>query len=963
MKCKRAMGKFLITLFYCCIISTLPVFSQTNLTLQKLHLKEFDQSEIRSVVKDSLGFIYFFTNQGMWRFDGTSVQPLNVHHPLLPQNFVPSILFNYHNYLFCGNTDEKSVICLDFNTGKVQKYVLDSYGISSCQGSDGKLNILSQKGCIWAFDGGTMKKRYDMKKWDSFTDASLQKIYSDKEGKVYLFTKYDIGRIDQKTIIWGKSKSVAIYGNALQELNHVRNVQGTSKYILAVYNNGFIIYDKQSLSKVYEYHGNGFVYAMVDNDRFNIIVNSSTKVTAVAKSPFFEVRSCVFPELNIIAGANEADNSVLLATSKGIYRMRQQQDSTNNKDPWQQAAVNFFSGKSVRSIFFHDSTLYVGVYTGLYAFKNGGQLLYRENIYSMIEDKDHTLILGTEGTGGLYRLNLHTNAVTKIKEDETNIPSTARLKYKDGLIVGDIGKLYFTKPNTHQVYNHSLLFENSELGPLKDLASVNDNLWFASGNGLFKVSGKDLVKLYPKDGKTTVYNLLKNDGSVLLGTAGQGIIKTDLSGNMTEQISTTDGLAGNYVFNLKKYSNLLYAGTNNGLSIFDASLQPIPLSATNNPGITGNYAQEFNYSAQYFDTKSGLLIMGGTDGLVFLNTLILNKLQTNKKNRILLSYLTIGTNGSQPAKTDLFANNRSEIVIQPDENFISMKLTGPMQKNVVFRIKEISSKWLDKAMSDEISFYGLPPGHYTLQARYPEVKNPKDWLNKTIVVLPHFYQTWFFKVLLLLAASGVAYMIWRLKIQKIITEQRLRATIASDLHDEIGGALTRISMSSEILLMDKKHNERVLERISNDSKKAISSISDIIWSIDSRNDTWGDMILRMREHAFVLLEDSAQLNFSASGADDENTISQELRQNLYLIFKEAVNNTVRHNQSPDVLIDIVNNRTIFKMLIKNTTSKINKIFYSGQGLNNIAMRSKRIKASLDVQESGGYFTITLIMPK
>src|SRR5665213_3342449 len=621
MKCNRAVGKILITLFHCYVISTLSAFSQTKFTLQKLHLKEFDQSEIRSVVKDSLGFIYFATNQGLWRFDGTVVQPLNVHNSLLPQSFVPSWFAGFSHYLILTNNSEKSVIFLDLNTGNVQKYVLDSYALSVYQGRDGKLNILSNKGYIWAFEAGTMKQRYDLKKLDGFANATLQKIYSDKDGKEYLFTKYDIGRIDQKNIVWGKSISIPIYGNVSDELGHIRYVQSTSQYMLTTYNNGFIIYDKQSLSKVYEYHGVGFDYAMVANDRFTIIVNSNSKVTAVAKSPFFEVRSLMFPELNIIAGATEADNSVLLATSKGIYRIGKKQDSTNNKDPWQQAAVNFFSGKSVRSIFFRDSTIYVGIYTGLYVFnKDGGKMLYREVMYSMIEDKDRTLILGTEGTGGLYRLNLHTNAVTKIKEDETNIPSSARLKYKGGLIVGDAVKSYFTKPNAQQVYNHSLLFKNSEIGPLKDLVSVNDNLWFASGNGLFKVSGKDLVKLYPKDGNTSVYNLLKNDGSVLLGTAGQGIIRTDLTGNVIEQISTTDGLAGNYVFNLKKYGNLLYAGTNNGLSIFDASLQPIPLSVTNNPGITGNYAQEFNYSAQYFDTKSGLLIMGGTDGLVFIDT-------------------------------------------------------------------------------------------------------------------------------------------------------------------------------------------------------------------------------------------------------------------------------------------------------------------------------------------------------
>ena len=254
--------------------------------------------------------------------------------------------------------------------------------------------------------------------------------------------------------------------------------------------------------------------------------------------------------------------------------------------------------------------------------------------------------------------------------------------------------------------------------------------------------------------------------------------------------------------------------------------------------------------------------------------------------------------------------------------------------------------------------YAMPPGTYTLEARFPAVTDHRYWLSKTIVVQPRFIQTTFFKAMILLLIIAGIYLLWRLKVERIIKEQQLRTAIASDLHDEIGSALTRISMSSEMMLMGKQDNS-ILERISTDSKNAISSISDIIWSVDSRNDTWSDLIMRMREHAYVLLEDNAQLNFVVDDADDENHMSQEVRQNLYLIFKEAVTNIARHNLSTEVWIEIINTDSIFGFLIKNKVQGFKDSVYTGQGLSNIEMRAERIKSILKISNGLEFFEVSL----
>lgn len=189
----------------------------------------------------------------------------------------------------------------------------------------------------------------------------------------------------------------------------------------------------------------------------------------------------------------------------------------------------------------------------------------------------------------------------------------------------------------------------------------------------------------------------------------------------------------------------------------------------------------------------------------------------------------------------------------------------------------------------------------------------------------------------------------------------MRTAIASDLHDEIGSTLTRISINSELLTMGESTDKEALEIISNDSKKAISSISDIIWSVDARNDNKEDLVLRMKDHAHKMLEDIAEVHYSVNGLSSTVNIPQSLRQNIYLIFKEAVNNIIRHNVSPKVWINLENGHDGFTMEIKNSIQHKKSTGYKGQGLKNMEMRARRINATIKISETEGVFSVTLHM--
>jgi signal transduction histidine kinase len=336
-------------------------------------------------------------------------------------------------------------------------------------------------------------------------------------------------------------------------------------------------------------------------------------------------------------------------------------------------------------------------------------------------------------------------------------------------------------------------------------------------------------------------------------------------------------------------------------------------------------------------------------------------------DRINLSYVKKGSNGVAAPETDLFAYLEKQIVLDPGYLFMGLKFSGGLasrQHNFLFRITEIDTLWHKSNLDNEISFYGLAPGTYTLQARFPSVSDSRYWFTKTIVVVPHFYQSLLFKLIMALLIALAVYSAWLYRISKIRGEHLLRTTIASDLHDEIGSALTRISFSSELMNIKQKLDSKVVERISADSKGAIASISDIIWSVDARNDTTDDLLLRIREHAGNMLENAAALHIDAHGLDRVTNLPQLMRQNIYLVFKEAINNIARHNVSPEVWISLDNQPGGMVITIKNTIDiGKEKSTYTGQGLRNMQMRAKRIKALLDVNSDGRVFSIVIKMRK
>ncbi len=191
----------------------------------------------------------------------------------------------------------------------------------------------------------------------------------------------------------------------------------------------------------------------------------------------------------------------------------------------------------------------------------------------------------------------------------------------------------------------------------------------------------------------------------------------------------------------------------------------------------------------------------------------------------------------------------------------------------------------------------------------------------------------------------------------------LRTQIASDLHDEMGSLLTGISMQAQMMQYSEGTSlDTYRDKIIDNSQTAIATMRDVIWSIDSRYDQLGGLIDRMKELAFELLNPlEIKWDFQVDGWDLEQAMSPDVRQNLYLIFKEAINNIVKHAPQDEVKISLHQRKDQWSLKVQNQSPSVPRSETPlktpktlGQGLKNMEMRAKQIGAKLQLQQGSGF---------
>jgi ligand-binding sensor domain-containing protein/two-component sensor histidine kinase len=505
-------------------------------------------------------------------------------------------------------------------------------------------------------------------------------------------------------------------------------------------------------------------------------------------------------------------------------------------------------------------------------------------------------------------------------------------------------------------------------------------LWVGTDEGLVLIKDNQVVqKFYSDDGDsnslnnnrvTTIYG--DHNKNIWIGTKS-GLNLFDPVKNNFKHFNPQNGSTVETVMSIKEDSlDNLWMGTNNGLVKYNITTRRFT-KYTVEDGLCSN---EFEAAAVcggnnnyfYFGTANGLVSFNPSH--IVSNSFIPPIVITDVKilDQPLASF----------ADTSLVNVYRKEkkLVLRYDQNFFSFEFAALSYNNskanqYAYILTGVDKQWHHAGTQHFADYTDIRPGHYIFKVKAGN--NDGVWNNEPatvdVTIIPPWWQTWWFYTLCFLFACAVMYIIYRIRIQQILKLYKLRSSIAKDLHDDVGSALSSIALLSNISQEAKTKAalkpEDIFSRIGDTSKRMIDLMDDIVWSVNPDNDRFSNMLVRMREYAVEMLE-SKNIDFSFHIAKeiDELRIPMQIRKDYFLIFKEAINNLAKYSccSNADISIEKAD-RTVVTIIADDGKGFDAQIINSGNGLINMRQRAATIKGKLNIETTEGKGTrITLSIP-
>jgi signal transduction histidine kinase len=249
----------------------------------------------------------------------------------------------------------------------------------------------------------------------------------------------------------------------------------------------------------------------------------------------------------------------------------------------------------------------------------------------------------------------------------------------------------------------------------------------------------------------------------------------------------------------------------------------------------------------------------------------------------------------------------SHIQLEPYRNQLQVEFvafTGEPEENLryAYKLADTNSDWSPLRRDHLINYAALAAGKY----RFLVKALNSDGLESVVpaevdfTVLPPFWRRWWFEGLALAAVASIVYLLHSYRVAQIVSLERMRTSIATDLHDDIGSGLSQIAILSEVARAGVGRGDRLplesLERVGALARELVDSMSDIVWSIRSEPDSFDSLVARMREFAIdLLVSQGIGFELRTTHLGEHVNLSLQVRRQLFLMFKECIHNAARHS--------------------------------------------------------------------
>ncbi len=203
------------------------------------------------------------------------------------------------------------------------------------------------------------------------------------------------------------------------------------------------------------------------------------------------------------------------------------------------------------------------------------------------------------------------------------------------------------------------------------------------------------------------------------------------------------------------------------------------------------------------------------------------------------------------------------------------------------------------------------------------------------------------------------------KLEEQVHLQEIRNSISRNLHDDIGASLSNINILTELAkrnAADPHKAKEYLNKAADDIQHVSESLSDIVWNINPRYDELNNLFVRMKRYAADMM-DGKNISYELIFPPDASEVKLEMdqRRDLYLIFKEAVNNLVKYSKAANAKVEVLIHSTSMSVLLKDNGNgfHMDKV-KDGNGLRNMQQRATLLKASLTIESEPGKGTVVFL---
>ncbi|MEE1963131.1 two-component regulator propeller domain-containing protein [Allomuricauda taeanensis] len=303
--------------------------------------------------------------------------------------------------------------------------------------------------------------------------------------------------------------------------------------------------------------------------------------------------------------------------------------------------------------------------------------------------------------------------------------------------------------------------------------------------------------------------------------------------------------------------------------------------------------------------------------------------------------------------------------------FSSLRFHQQNKLDYYYQIPGINKDWVKAEYELVANYTTMPPGDYDFMVKCVNVQGVESDTIKTIhfEILPPFYKTWWFTSMIILLCLALGWFMYRLQINKLLAVHQLRNKVARDLHDDMGSTLSTInilsSMAKSRMQTDPVRTSDYLGKITDNSQRMMEAMDDIVWSIKPDNDNMQKISARMREYANGTLESKdVEIKFEIQDKVYDLKLDMESRRDLFLIFKEAINNVAKYSKASLTNIKLSYGNGLLQMEIcDNGTGFEMEQSDKGNGLGNMEKRAFNLNGQLHITSELGKGTrILLKMP-